>query len=168
MNEPAVYKNYFERYTSLIAEKDLATAFENQTKILDTFFNSISEEKAGYAYAADKWTLKEMLQHMIDTERIFSFRALAISRKESAVLPGFDENIYAANSFATRRTWADLVNEMRIVRQSTRLLFNSFTEAMLAHAGNFSSASATPNTIGSIILGHFYHHVIIANDRYLN
>ena len=168
MNEPPVYKSYFERYSSLVVETDLTTAFENQTKTFDTFFASISEEKADYAYAIGKWTLKEMLQHMIDTERIFSFRALAIARKETATLPGFDENTYAANSLANRRTWAELVNEMRIVRQSTRLLFNSFTEVMLAHTGNFSSASATPNTIGYIILGHFHHHVNIANDRYLN
>lgn len=168
MNEPVVYKNYFEKYTSLVNEKNLPSAFTNQTETLDNFFTAISEEKAEYAYAEGKWTLKEMLQHMIDTERIFSFRALAISRKETATLPGFDENVYASNSFANKRTWTDLVHEMKIVRQSTILLFNSFTEEMLANAGNFSAATATPNTIGNILIGHFYHHVNIANERYLN
>ncbi len=167
MSQPALYKYYFENYTSLVNEKDLQSAFANQTKTLDNFFTYISEEKAEYAYAEGKWTLKEMLQHMIDTERIFAFRALSISRKETATLPGFDENTYASNSAANRRTWANLVHEMKIVRESTTLLFDSFTEDMLTNAGNFSAATATPNTIGNIIIGHFYHHVNVANERYL-
>ena len=89
MNEPTVYKNYFENYTILVSEKDILSALANQLKSMNTFFGSISEEKAEYAYAAGKWTLKEMLQHMVDTERIFAFRALSISRKETATLPGF-------------------------------------------------------------------------------
>ena len=168
MEATEVYKNYFERYTSLVNERDIRTAFANQVKILNDFFTSISEKKADYAYAESKWTLKEMLQHMIDTERIFAYRALAIARNETAVLPGFDENTYAANSSANTRTWADLTNEMKIVRESTTALFNSFTEHMLTNEGHFSTVTASPNTVGNIIIGHFYHHVKIANERYLN
>ena len=167
MNEPAVYKNYFENYTSLVPEKDVLSAMKNQAKTLTDFFNSISDEKAMYAYAVGKWTMKEMLQHMIDTERIFAFRALVIARKETVTLPGFDENVYAVNSFANRRTWANLVDEMKIVREATTLLFKSFTDDMLNTTGNFSAATATVNIIGSIIVGHFYHHVNITNERYL-
>ena len=168
MNEPAVYKNYFENYTSLVPEKDVLSAMNNQAKTLTDFFNSISDEKAMYAYAVGKWTMKEMLQHMIDTERIFAFRALAIARKETVTLPGFDENVYAVNSFANRRTWANLVDEMKIVREATTLLFKSFTDDMLNTTGNFSAATATVNTVGNIIVGHFCHHVNITNERYLN
>ena len=168
MIEPTVYKNYFEKYTALVPEKDILSALLNQSKILNDFFGSVSEEKAEYAYAAGKWTLKEMLQHLIDTERIFGFRALSIARKETVTLNGFDENSYVINSSANRRTWAELVNEMKIVRESTSLLFSSFTEEMLNTAGNFSAATASVNTIGSIIVGHFYHHLNIANERYLN
>ncbi len=167
MNEPAVYKNYFENYTSLVPEKDVLSAMNNQAKTLTDFFNSISDEKAMYAYAVGKWTMKEMLQHMIDTERIFAFRALAIARKETVTLPGFDENVYAVNSFANRRTWANLVDEMKIVREATTLLFKSFTDDMLNTTGNFSAATATVNTVGNIIVGHFCHHVNITNERYL-
>ncbi len=168
MNEPTVYKNYFEKYTALVPEKEIISALANQLKILNDFFKSVSEEKAEYAYAEGKWTLREMLQHLIDTERIFGFRALSIARKETATLNGFDENSYAANSSANKRTWAELVNEMKIVRESTTLLFRSFTDEMLNTVGNFSAATATVNTIGSIIVGHFYHHLNIANQRYLN
>ena len=168
MNEPMVYKNYFEKYTALVPEKDILSSLLKQSKILHDFFGTVSEEKADYSYAAGKWTLKEMLQHLIDTERIFGFRALSIARKETVTLNGFDENSYAANSSANKRTWAELVNEMKIVRESTTLLFRSFTEEMLNTVGNFSAATATVNTIGSIIVGHFYHHLNIANERYLN
>ena len=167
MQDPAVYKNYFENYTSLVPEKDAVSALKKQIQALSEFFNSVSDEKAMYAYAEGKWTMKEMLQHMIDTERIFAFRALVISRKETVKLPGFDENIYATNSLANRRTWAELAHEMKIVREATILLFKSFTDDMLKTLGNFSAATATVNTIGSIIVGHFCHHVNITNDRYL-
>ena len=167
MNEPAVYKNYFENYTSLVREEDVLDAFKNQTKILSDFLVVISEDKATYAYAEGKWTLKEMLQHMIDTERIFSYRALAIARKETVTLPGFDENVYATNSLANRRTWEELSQEMKIVRESTTILFKSFTEEMLQSSGCFSAANGNVNTLGLIIVGHFYHHVNISNERYL-
>jgi len=168
MNEPTIYKNYFEKYTALVPEKDILSALANQSNTLNDFFESVTEEKAEYAYAKGKWTLKEMLQHMVDTERIFAFRSLSIARKEAATLPGFDENFYASNSSANKRTWAQLVNEMKVVRESTTLLFGSFTEEMLNTNGSFSAATATVNTIGNIIVGHFYHHLNIANERYLN
>ncbi len=167
MNQPSVYKNYFDNYTSLVSELDLMSAITNQEKALDDFLDSVSEEKSNYAYAEGKWTLKEMLQHIIDTERIFAYRALAIARKETATLPGFDENLYADNSDANRRTWAALSKEIKVVRSSTSLLFESFTEEMLQNTGNFSSSNGSANTLGFIIVGHIYHHINIAKERYL-
>ncbi len=167
MEESAVYKNYFERYTSLVPEREILSALAGQHKIMNDFFHAVTEEKSQYAYAEGKWTLREMLQHMIDTERIFSYRALAIARKEAQTLPGYDENVYAANSDANCRTWANLVEEMKIVRESTLLLFTSFSLDMLNTTGNFSTAAATVNTLGNILVGHFYHHINIANEKYL-
>ena len=167
MNEPSVYKNYFENYTSQVVEKDIISAFSSQEKILNDFLDSVSEEKSTYAYAEGKWTLKEMLQHIIDTERIFAYRALAIARKETATLPGFDENLYADNSNANSRTWDNLTQEIKAVRNSTKILFESFTEEMLQNNGNFSSSNGSANTLGFIIVGHVYHHIKIAKERYL-
>lgn len=167
MNQPSVYKNYFENYTSLVSEQNVLSAIANQEKALKDFLQSVSEEKSTYAYAAEKWTLKEMLQHIIDTERIFAYRALAIARKETATLPGFDENLYAAHSDANRRTWAELSEEMNTVRNSTKFLFKSFTENMLQQAGNFSLSNGSAHTLGLIIVGHIYHHINIAKERYL-
>ena len=167
MNEPSVYKNYFENYTSQVIEKDIISAFLNQEKILNNFLDLVTEEKSTCAYAEGKWTLKEMLQHIIDIERIFAYRALAIARKETATLPGFDENLYADNSNANSRTWDNLTQEIKAVRNSTKILFESFTEEMLQNNGNFSSSNGSANTLGFIIVGHVYHHIKIAKERYL-
>ncbi len=166
MSQPTTNNSYFERYTSLVKEENLNDAFKSQEVILQAFYDKVSEEKSMYAYAEGKWTLKEMLQHMIDTERIFSYRALAIARKETATLPGFDEDAYANNSDANRRTWASLVGEMKDVRKATQHLFASFTETMLNNIGKFSSAEGSPSTLGFICVGHVYHHIKIAEERY--
>ncbi len=166
MNEPNIYKSYFEKYTSLVSEKNINDALQNQVEKINNFCNEISEEKSTFAYAEAKWTLKEMLQHMIDTERIFAYRALAIARKELETLPGFDENLYAANSKANARSWGALVEEMKALRKTTELLFNSFTSEMLETTGNFGSNKGSVNTLGFIIAGHVYHHIKIAKERY--
>ena len=161
-------EGYFVKYTSLVKETNFQDAFANQTEIINSFCNKINEEKSLYAYAAGKWTLREMLQHIIDTERIFSYRALAIARGETTTLPGFDENEYAAKSNGNARTWLSLVAEMNVVRSSTKLMFESFTEDMLATKGKFTSNTADPKNLGLIMLGHVYHHISIAEERYLS
>ncbi|MEO7762982.1 MAG: DinB family protein, partial [Ferruginibacter sp.] len=124
---PTTYPEYFKKYVDQVPEEDLATAFSNQLPVVKDLLNSIPEEKSMYAYDTGKWTLKELLQHMTDTERIFNYRALCIARKETVSLPGFDENTYAAHSNANARTWQDLVDEFLAVRRSTELLYKSFT-----------------------------------------
>ncbi len=161
------YQNYFDRYTSLVRETTIEAALDARDKALEAFYNKVTEEKSAYAYAEGKWTLKEMLQHMIDTERIFTYRALAIARKEMANLPGFDENMYADNSFANRRSWADLTAEMRVICQSTQMLYSSFTEQMLEEEGTANNNKFKVRTAGFIIPGHVTHHLKIAEERYL-
>ncbi len=166
MESPSLYESYFNRYTALVQENSLLEAFEKQDGALNAYLNEISEEKSNYAYATGKWTLKEMLQHMIDTERIFTYRALAIARKDPANLPGFDENLYAEHSVTNRRSWKSLRMEMLAVRVSTRCLFDSFTPAMLESTGTFNNNEGKVNTMGLIIIGHMYHHLKIAGERY--
>ncbi len=168
MNTTPVYENYFKKYTALVPEKDINPAFENQNAAMKKLFKKISEEKSNYKYAKGKWTLKELMQHAIDTERVFAYRALAIARKEKAILPSFDENLYAKNADANKRTWAALTTEMKMVRQTTKLMFASFSKKMLDTSGFFSSMSADVKTLGLIIVGHFYHHINIIEERYFN
>ena len=164
---PANYPVYFKKYVDLVPDEDLLTGFQNQAAVIKEFLGSITEEKSVYAYDTGKWTLKELLQHMIDTERIFNYRALAIARKETASLPGFDENSYAQNSNANSRTWQNLVDEFLAVRSSTEFLYKSFTDEALAASGISNNNPVTVISLGFITLGHFYHHKNIMQERYL-
>ena len=162
------YPVYFQRYVDQVPEEDLLTAFKNQLPVIKQFLPTISEEKSPYAYAKGKWTLKEVLQHMIDTERIFNYRALCIARKETVSLPGFDENNYAANSNADSRTWQDMVEEFLLVRKSTEILFSSFSDDMLDISGLSNNNRVTVKSLGFITVGHFYHHKKVMEERYLS
>ncbi len=161
------YQPYTISYISKVPEDDVMDAFRNQHELLGDFFGNIPDDKYAYAYAPGKWTLKEMLQHIIDTERIFAYRALCIARMEKQSLPGFEENEYAENSSANDRRWPDLVEELKTVRKSTEILFASFNTEMLHNKGISNNAVVTPNSIGFIAVGHLYHHVSVINERYL-
>jgi hypothetical protein len=160
------YPGYFHNYIELVPEEDLADAFNKQTPIMRSFFSSISEEKSHFSYAPGKWTIKEILQHLIDAERIFSYRALSFARNEPQGLPGFEEKDYANNSNANSRSWQSLANEFLIVRQSTHSLFNSFTSEMLASEGTANNNLLNVSGIGFLTLGHFYHHKKIVEEKY--
>lgn len=164
---PTSYPGYFQKYIDQVTEQDLPTAFSKQLHVIKAFLSGISEEKSGYAYAEGKWTLKELLQHIIDTERIFDYRALCFARKEAASLPGFEENDYAANSNANTRSWQGLVEEFGVVRRATELLFGSFTDEALATIGLANNNHTSVASIGFIIVGHFYHHKKVMEERYL-
>jgi len=161
------YAIYFTNYIALVPEDDLTEAIKNQSLILPDFLYSISEDKSKYAYAQGKWSIKEMLQHIIDAERIFNYRALCIARKETVSLPGFDENNYAANSNGNGRGWQSLVDEFINVRRSTEDMYSSFTEEMLYQKGLSNNNIATPLSFGFITVGHVYHHKKIIEERYL-
>jgi uncharacterized damage-inducible protein DinB len=164
---PGTHPSYFQRYIDLVPEEDLQTAFKNQLPAISSLLQSITEEKANTAYAPGKWTIKELLLHMTDTERIFAYRSLCFARKEKASLPGFDENEYAANSNAGARSWQSLVDEFLLVRKSTEALFSSFTEDALNNSGIANNNPATAASMGFTAIGHVYHHKKILEERYL-
>ncbi len=164
---PGTYPPYYDNYISLVNEEDVLTALEQQQSFIDHFFNSIDEHKAGYAYAPGKWTLKQLLQHLIDSERIFSYRALTFARKDAASLPGFEENDYAEVSNANVRQWSALCKEMKAVRQSTIALFESFSAENMLSSGIANENPITVVALGYAIAGHVYHHKRIIEERYL-
>jgi hypothetical protein len=164
---PPSYPGYFQKYIDQVPEQDLPAAFSNQLPVINSFLSSIPEERSTYAYAAGKWTIKELLQHIIDTERIFNYRALCFARKETASLPGFEENDYAANSNANSRSWQSLVEEFLAVRHATELMFSSFSDEALASSGTSNNNHVTAGSIGFITIGHFYHHKKIIEEKYL-
>jgi uncharacterized damage-inducible protein DinB len=164
---PTTYPPYFQKYIDQVADEDLLAGFARQSAQVKNLLDSISEQRSTYVYAPGKWTLKDLLQHVIDTERIFCFRALCFARKETFSLPGFDENSYAANTHANERTWQSLADEFLAVRAATELLFKSFSEEELLRMGVANNIATSVVSMGFITLGHFYHHKKIIEERYL-
>ncbi len=164
---PSAHHAAFQRYIDKVPEDDFFTALKNQDQVLKDFLASVSEEKSLYAYAEGKWTLREMLQHIIDGERVFAYRALCFARKDPNSLPGFEENEYAPNSNANNRTWQSLGEELLAVRKTTKMLFDSFSAEALQGTGVSNNHANSVMSIAFVILGHFYHHKKIAEERYL-
>ena len=169
MARPAItdYDEFFSGYITEVSEEDVPAAFANQLLVIHAVLSSINEQQSLNSYAPGKWTIREMLQHMIDAERIFAYRALCIARQEKASLPSFDENEYAANSDANKRHWKSLVNEFMNTRLSTQDLFETFTESMLQQKGIANKREITVLSLGYIIVGHVYHHIKVLKDKYL-
>ncbi len=164
---PEYYPPYFQKYIDLVPDENLLTGFINQTPAIQTLLHGITEDKATYSYAPGKWTLKDLLQHIIDTERIFAYRAVCFARLETTPLPGFDENTYAANANAGLRSWQNLSEEFLAVRTSTNLLFKNFTKNELDRTGVANNIVTSVASMGFITLGHVYHHIKIVEERYL-
>lgn len=158
---------YYHRYINLVINDDLSTAFEKHQKELISFLKDIPKKKWNYRYAEGKWTIKEVVQHIIDAERVFAYRGLCFARKDQTPLPGFDENIFAANSKANERTKKDLVKELKTVQESSAQLFNSFDEEQLDQTGIASGKSTYVKGIAYILLGHALHHRNVLEERYL-
>ena len=158
---------YFHNYISQAEGDDLMEVLNRQTLSFAEFLEEIPKKKRNYRYAEAKWTIKEMLQHIIDAERIFCYRALCFARKDTTPLPGFDENSYAANSKSENRKWKSLVNEFMVVRWSTENLFSSFDAEQLESGGTSGGKSNYVMAIGFIIAGHANHHMKVIEERYL-
>lgn len=169
MAKPAAgtYPPYFANYINLVDADNICEAIEKYSTGFTSFFQSIPTEKVDYRYAEGKWSIKQLLQHIIDTERIFAYRALRISRHDKTPLPGFDEGPYAAASNADARSWQSLLQEFEAVRRSTDLLLESFTHDHLQQSGTTNDHPNTTLAISFMIFGHILHHINILKERYL-
>lgn len=130
-------------------------------------FKEIPVEKHLYRYAENKWTIKELLEHIIDAERVFAYRALRIARKDTTDLPGFDENEYVANANSNTRNYERLLEELITVRKSTEILFANFNENVLLQKGTVDGKIISVRVLGYVISGHLRHHLRIIKERYL-
>jgi len=161
------YGDYYTNYIQLAKEHSLLEGLELSARKFVDFFESIPNEKHEYRYAEGKWTAKEMIQHLLDTERIFAYRALSFAREDKTNLPGFEHNDYIEPSKANRRTVEDLLEEYKQLRATTIALFKSFDEIMLLQQGNANNNPLSVRAIGFIIIGHETHHCNIFRERYL-
>ncbi len=160
---PAFYKNYISKVEGNSVEE----LIKNYSKDFDSFVQNLPTEKQDYAYAEGKWTVKDLLQHLIDAERVFVYRATRFSRKDKTDLPGFDENDYAKNADATHKNFQDLKDEIVALRKSTDLFLKNLSDEQLAETGTANGNEISVNAIAFITFGHFLHHKNILKERYL-
>lgn len=158
---------FFDRYINLIDDIDL---FEGFAKYTPEYVFGETEKLIALGdrvYAHGKWTVKDILQHVIDNERIMSYRALRFSRNDKTQLPGYDEAILAANTVAGHRTVDDLMTEFGELRKSTITLFRNMDKTMLTRIGNANQTEISALALGFVILGHPVHHMNVIRDHYL-
>lgn len=160
------YPEYFNRYISLVDADSISAMISKYNDVQIAYIDALPEDKANFAYAENKWTVKEALQHIIDTERVFAYRILALSRGETQTLTGFDQDIYAQNSNAGNRALDDLKEEFKVVRHSTNILLRPLSSEQLLRMGNIADYQASANAFAYNIYGHFIHHQSILTERY--
>lgn len=157
---------YYHKYIGLVQGDSINEVVNNYAFDLQEFFNRIPDDLADYAYDANKWTIKQVLQHLTDAERIFAYRALRISRNDVTPLASFDENAYIENGFATERSLSSLKQEFNAVRAATDVFLLGLNQQQIERTGNASNNPVSVNALAFIIYGHLLHHKTILEERY--
>ncbi len=161
------YRDYYGIYISKAPDVDLNAGLENGGNKFIEFIKSIPQEKLEYRYEKGKWTIKEVIQHLIDSERIFSFRAFHFARGDKSPLPGFTQDDYVNASNANSKTIEQLTNEYEALGGTTLSLFKSFSSEMLLSKGILYETPMSARAAGFIIIGHEIYHQKIIEERYL-
>ncbi len=162
------YAPYYQKYMSLIEDSgSIVETLQRQKDDSYNFLKSIPSEKAGYSYDPGKWTIKEVLGHMIDTEKIMAYRALCIARGEKKFLPGFEQDDYVNEGKFNQRELSGLIEEFKKVREVNLILFNTFNDEIIDRKGIASENEVTVLALLFIIAGHEMHHLKILKERYL-
>jgi hypothetical protein len=160
------YPAYYKHYLSLVKEEDVLSAFTAGERDFNAFCGTIPKEKENHAYAEGKWTVKQVLLHICDTERILCYRALRFARKDPKMPLPFDENLYGSNCDASQRTVRNIVEELNTVRNATISLYKNFSTEALHAKGLTGAGETTVLGIGFMICGHCAHHLSVIRQRY--
>lgn len=158
---------YYFTYINQVIGEDAVDILESQSIEIQPFFTGISEETSRYRYAPEKWSIRQVLNHVTDTERSLAFRALWFARGFQSPLPSYDQNIAASGAEADRISWADHVEEFRLVRLSNLSLFRNMAPEAWMRSGIASDNPFTVRSLAYIVAGHLAHHVSILRERYL-
>ncbi|MFT5914836.1 MAG: hypothetical protein ACJAWV_001097 [Flammeovirgaceae bacterium] len=161
------YPPYFKSFIDTTKEEEVVPALKSSGINLVNILFGMSEELSSYRYEPKKWSIKQLLGHIVDTEMVFQFRAMSFARGEKAALPGFDHDLYVKNSNAEELPLAHLLKQFEATRNATILLFEGFTEEMLNTKGNANGFEISLRALGFIIAGHQQHHLNIIKERYL-
>ncbi|HEX8286985.1 MAG TPA: DinB family protein [Pyrinomonadaceae bacterium] len=166
--EKTEYAPYYETYVSLVNETDVVATLENQLVELQNLLGEISEEKGAHAYAEGKWTIKELIGHLSDGEKIFGYRALRIARADKTPMEGFEQDGYIENANFNDWRLADLMEEFTLLRRANILFFRNLTEEAWTRTGTASDSPVSVKALAYIIIGHVRHHTNILRSRYLS
>ncbi len=161
------YANYYEKYTSLVPDGNVVETLENQIASTTTLLRSLSEEKANFRYAPEKWSIKEVIGHIMDAERIFAYRALRIARNDQTPLPGFEQDGYIQAANFDARSLADLIDEFECVRRTSLFLFKNLNDEAWSRRGTASDNEVSVRALAYITAGHELHHLNVLRDKYL-
>lgn len=161
------YASYYQRYIDLATEDDVVAALDAQSHETATLLGGISEQQAAHRYEPDKWTVKQLVGHIADSERIFAYRALRIARGDTTPLPGFEQEPYVANAASDDRPIADLAEEVAAVRRANVMMLRAFPSEAWSRVGTASDNPISVRALAFIMLGHERHHLRILRERYL-
>lgn len=165
--QPGEYAPYYHNYIQQVPEGDILEILAAQRESTRELLHGLTEVQGDFRYAPGKWTIKELLGHLVDSERVFSYRAMAFARKDPAALPSMDQDIYVENGHFQRRTVPDLAGELYHQRSANILLFASFDEATGLRSGTASGFEFTVRCFPYIIAGHERHHIKVLREHYL-
>ena len=165
---PTEYADFYVGYVSGVPDGEILTLLESEVDRTSSLLRGLTPEQASHRYGEGKWSVKEVVGHLIDTERMFGYRAHCFARQDPAHLPSFDQEDYAKSSNADDRPLNQLVDELNAVRQSNIVLFRSLDDAMWSRRGIGSDCEFTVRALAYIIVGHEIHHRAVIEERYLN
>ncbi|MEO6902687.1 MAG: DinB family protein [Bacteroidia bacterium] len=164
---PTEYASYYDGYVKLVPHENILEVLNEQVIYLKSVLSSVEVNKESYRYAPDKWTIKEVVGHMVDTERIMAYRALCVARGEKNALPGYDDKEYVANANFNTTSLAALTNHFELVRAANLALFNTFDEEAFSKIGSANKSDISVRALLFIIAGHTLHHLNVINEKYL-
>lgn len=170
MNRPdrSEYDPYYEHYVSLVEDRDIIDTLASQPTILRDLLTAVPEEKGSFAYADGKWSIKEVLGHLIDGERMFAYRLLRISRGDQTPIEGFEQDGYIENAHSNDRSFADLLEEFSLLRRANMIFFNNLRDEAWSRVGTANNVRISVRALVYIMAGHIEQHLGILRERYLN
>lgn len=159
--------DFFDKYINLLEDEDVISSLNDSLEVIENIDLEELEELGEKVYAPNKWTIKDIFQHIVDNERVQTYRALRFARNDRNQLQGYDQNLFANNTFARKRSLKDILDELILARKSTISLYKSFTNGMLRASGRANGVEISVLAIGFVISGHQKHHLKIIQERYI-
>jgi len=164
--ERAEYADFYAGYVAAVPDGDVVATLEREGRRTAAALAALPAERTGFAYAEGKWTVRDVVAHVCDAERVFTYRALRFGRSDPTPLPSFDQELFSRNAHADRRAWTDLLDELRTLRAATLYLFRSFAAEDWERSGIASGAPVSVRALAWIVAGHELHHRRVLEERY--